>query len=133
MSMKTLNPKDWAKPKGYANGVTARGTVVFVAGQIGWNAAKGASESDDFVAQTRQALANIVAVLKEGGAKPEHIARMTWYVTDKREYMARQAEIGAAYRDVIGRHFPAMAVVQVTALVEDRAKIEIEATAVVPD
>jgi enamine deaminase RidA (YjgF/YER057c/UK114 family) len=133
MSMKTLNPKDWAKPKGYANGMAARGTLVFVAGQIGWNAAKGAFESDDFAAQTRQALANIVAVLKEGGAKPEHIARMTWYVTDKREYMARQAEIGAAYREVIGRHFPAMAVVQVTALIEDRAKIEIEATAVVPD
>jgi enamine deaminase RidA (YjgF/YER057c/UK114 family) len=131
--MKTLNPKDWAKPKGYANGMAARGTLVFVAGQIGWNAAKGAFESDDFVAQTRQALANIVAVLKEGDAKPEHIARMTWYVTDKREYTSRLAEIGKAYREVLGRHFPAMAVVQVTALVEDRAKIEIEATAVVPD
>jgi enamine deaminase RidA (YjgF/YER057c/UK114 family) len=131
--MKTLNPKDWAKPKGYANGMAARGTLVFVAGQIGWNAAKGAFESDDFVAQTRQALANIIAVLKEGGARPEHIARMTWYVTDKREYTSRLAEIGKAYREVLGRHFPAMAVVQVTALVEDRAKIEIEATAVVPD
>jgi enamine deaminase RidA (YjgF/YER057c/UK114 family) len=131
--MKTLNPNDWAKPKGYANGMAARGTLVFVAGQIGWNAAKGAFESDDFVAQTRQALANIVAVLKEGDAKPEHIARMTWYVTDKREYTSRLAEIGKAYREVLGRHFPAMAVVQVTALVEDRAKIEIEATAVVPD
>jgi enamine deaminase RidA (YjgF/YER057c/UK114 family) len=131
--MKTLNPKDWAKPKGYANGMAARGTLVFVAGQIGWNAAKGAFESDDFVAQTRQALANIVAVLKEAGASPEHIARLTWYVTDKREYTSRLAEIGKVYREVLGRHFPAMAVVQVTALVEDRAKIEIEATAVVPD
>jgi enamine deaminase RidA (YjgF/YER057c/UK114 family) len=131
--MKTLNPNDWAKPKGYANGMAARGTLVFVAGQIGWNAAKGAFESDDFVAQTRQALANIVAVLKEAGASPEHIARLTWYVTDKREYTSRLAEIGKVYREVLGRHFPAMAVVQVTALVEDRAKIEIEATAVVPD
>jgi enamine deaminase RidA (YjgF/YER057c/UK114 family) len=131
--MKTLNPKDWAKPKGYANGMAARGTLVFVAGQIGWNAAKGAFESDDFVAQTRQALANVVAVLKEAGASPEHIARLTWYVTDKREYTSRLAEIGKVYREVLGRHFPAMAVVQVTALVEDRAKIEIEATAVVPD
>ena len=133
MSMKTLNPKDWAKPKGYANGMAARGTLVFVAGQIGWNAAKGQFESDDFVAQTRQALANIVAVLKEGGAKPEHIVRLTWFVTDKQEYVSRLAEIGKAYREVIGRHFPTMALVQVSALVEDRAKVEIEATAVVPD
>ena len=131
--MKTLNPKDWAKPKGYANGMAARGTLVFVAGQIGWNAAKGEFESDDFVAQTRQALANIVAVLEDGGAKPEHIVRLTWFVTDKQEYVSRLTEIGKAYREVIGRHFPAMAVVQVTALVEDRAKVEIEATAVVPD
>ena len=131
--MKTLNPKDWAKPKGYANGMAARGTMVFVAGQIGWNGATGAFESDDFVAQTRQALANILAVLREAGAGPEHITRLTWFITDKREYMARQAEIGKAYREVLGRHFPAMAVVQVTALIEDRAKVEIEATAVVPD
>jgi enamine deaminase RidA (YjgF/YER057c/UK114 family) len=131
--MKTLNPKDWAKPKGYANGMAARGTFVFVAGQIGWNAVRGEFESDDFVAQTRQALANIVAVLAEGGAGPEHIVRLTWYVTDKQEYVSRLAEIGKAYREVLGRHFPTMAVVQVTALVEDRAKVEIEATAVVPD
>ncbi len=130
---RTLNPKSWAKPKGYANGIAARGTLVFVAGQIGWNGAKEKFESDDFVAQTRQALANIVAVLKEGGAGPEHIARMTWYVTDKQEYMSRLPEIGQAYREVIGKHYPAMALVQVTALVEDRAKVEIEATAVVPD
>ena len=133
MSMKFLNPKTWAKPKGYANGIAARGTLVFVAGQIGWNGAKEKFESDDFVAQTRQALANIVAVLAEGGAKPEHLVRLTWYVTDKQEYMSRLPEIGAAYREVIGRHFPTMALVQVTALVEDRAKVEIEATAVVPD
>lgn len=133
MTMKTLNPKNWAKPKGYANGIAARGTLVFVAGQIGWNAAKGEFESDDFVAQTRQALANVVAVLKEAGARPEHIARMTWYVTDKQEYTRRLAEIGKVYREVIGKHYPAMALVQVMALVEDRAKVEIEATAVVPD
>jgi enamine deaminase RidA (YjgF/YER057c/UK114 family) len=131
--MKTLNPKNWAKPKGYANGIAARGTIIFVAGQIGWNGEKEMFESDDFVAQTRQALANIVAVLAESGAKPEHLVRLTWYVTDKQEYVARLAEIGKAYRDVIGRHFPTMAMVQVAALVEDRAKVEIEATAVVPD
>jgi len=131
--MRVLQPKDWPQPKGYANGIAARGTLVFVAGQIGWNGAKEKFESDDFVAQTRQALVNIVAVLAEGGAKPEHLVRLTWYVTDKQEYMSRLPEIGAAYREVIGRHFPTMALVQVTALVEDRAKVEIEATAVVPD
>jgi enamine deaminase RidA (YjgF/YER057c/UK114 family) len=131
--MKILNPKTWAKPKGYANGIAARGTLVFVAGQIGWNGEKERFESDDFAAQTRQALANIVAILAESGGKPEHLVRLTWYVTDKREYISRLAEIGKAYREVIGRHFPTMALVQVTALVEDRAKVEIEATAVVPD
>jgi enamine deaminase RidA (YjgF/YER057c/UK114 family) len=131
--MKILNPKNWAKPKGYANGIAARGTLVFVAGQIGWNAEKEKFESDDFVAQTRQALANIVAVLAESGAGPEHIVRLTWYVTDKQEYVTRLSEIGKAYREVIGKHFPTMALVQVTTLVEDRAKVEIEATAVVPD
>jgi enamine deaminase RidA (YjgF/YER057c/UK114 family) len=131
--MKLLNPKTWAKPKGYANGIAARGTLIFVAGQIGWNGEKEKFESDDFVAQTRQALANIVAVLAESGARPEHLVRLTWYVTDKQEYVARLAEIGKAYREVIGRHFPTMALVQVAALVEDRAKVEIEATAVMPD
>jgi enamine deaminase RidA (YjgF/YER057c/UK114 family) len=131
--MKLLNPKTWAKPKGYANGIAARGTLVFVAGQIGWNGEKEKFESDDFVAQTRQALANIVAVLAESGARPEHLVRLTWYVTDKQEYVARLAEIGKAYRELIGRHFPTMALVQVAALVEDRAKVEIEATAVMPD
>lgn len=130
---RTLNPKTWAKPKGYANGIAARGTLVFVAGQIGWNGATAAFETDDFVGQAKQALANIVAVLAEGGARPEHIVRLTWYVTDKQEYMASLPAMGRAYRDVIGRHYPTMALVEVRALVEDRAKVEIEATAVVPD
>jgi enamine deaminase RidA (YjgF/YER057c/UK114 family) len=128
-----LLPSGWAKPKGYANGIAARGTVIAVAGQIGWNPATGQFESDDFVAQTRQALANILAVLKDAGAGPEHLVRLTWYVTDKRDYVARLAEIGDAYRAVIGRNFPAMTLVAVAGLVEDRAKVEIEATAVVPD
>jgi enamine deaminase RidA (YjgF/YER057c/UK114 family) len=128
-----LLPPGWAKPKGYANGVAARGTVISVAGQIGWNPATGKFESDDFVAQTRQALANIVAVLKEAGAGPEHLVRLTWYVTSKQDYVTRLAEIGEAYRAVLGRNFPAMTLVAVAGLVEDRAKIEIEATAVVPD
>jgi enamine deaminase RidA (YjgF/YER057c/UK114 family) len=128
----TLQPPGWAKPKGYANGVAAQGTVVAVGGQIGWNPATGAFESDDFVDQVRQALRNIVAVLAEAGAGPEHLVRLTWYVTDKHEYLARLADVGRAYREVLGRNFPAMALVQVVALVEDRAKVEIEATAVVP-
>ena len=130
--MDILQPPDWPRPRGYVNGIAAQGTFISVAGQIGWNA-HGQFESDDLVAQVRQALANIVAVLAESGAKPEHLVRLTWYVTDKQEYVARLAEIGKAYREVIGRHFPTMALVQVTALVEDRAKVEIEATAVVPD
>ncbi len=127
-----LQPEGWAKPRGYANGVAARGTVVSIAGQIGWNA-QCAFETDDFAGQVRQALANIVAVLAEAGGKPEHIVRMTWYVTDKREYVAAYPAIGVAYRELIGRHFPAMTAVQVAALIEDRAKVEIEATAVIPD
>jgi enamine deaminase RidA (YjgF/YER057c/UK114 family) len=130
--MHILQPPDWAPPKGYANGIAARGTTVFVGGQIGWNGQQQ-FESDDFVAQARQALRNVLAVLAEAGAGPEHIARMTWYVTDKREYVASLSALGAAYRDVIGRHFPAMTAVQVTALIEDRAKVEIEVTAMVPD
>ena len=130
--MKVLEPPGWTKPKGYANGVAARGTLVFVGGQIGWNA-KQAFESDDFVAQARQALANVAAVLAEAGARPEHIVRMTWYVTDRDEYVANLRALGAAYRDVIGRHFPAMTAVEVAALIESRAKVEIEATAVIPD
>lgn len=126
-----LQPAGWAPPRGYANGVAARGTLVSVAGQIGWNG-QCQFESDDFVAQVRQALANVVAVLAEADAKPEHIVRMTWYVTDKREYLACGREIGAAFRELIGDYGIAMSAVQVAALMEDRAKVEIEVTAVRP-
>ena len=129
--MQLLQPKHWAPAKGFANGIVAEGRQVFIAGQIGWNGAQ-TFESDDFVAQVEQALRNIVEVLAEAGGRPEHIARLTWYVTSKREYVSRLREIGQAYRRVLGRHFPAMTLVQVVALVEDRAKVEIEATAVVP-
>ena len=130
--MKKLQPPGWLEPKGYANGVTARGALIFVGGQIGWNAQQQ-FESDDFVAQTRQALVNIAAVLKAGGAEPEHMVRMTWYVTDRVEYSSRLQELGIAYRDVMGKNFPAMTCVEVSGLVEERAKIEIEVTAVLPD
>lgn len=129
--MQLLHPKHWAAAKGFANGIAAEGKQIFVAGQVGWNAEQ-VFESDDFAAQTEQALRNIVDVLAEAGARPEHIVRLTWYVTDKREYIARLRDVGGAYRRVLGRHFPAMTLVQVVALVEDRAKVEIEATAVVP-
>lgn len=130
--MKLLQPPGWQAPKGYANGVIARGAMVVVGGQVGWNAAQQ-FESDDFVAQARLALQNVVAILREAGAAPEHIVRMTWYVVDKREYVASYPALGAVYRDVIGRHFPAMTAVEVKSLIEDRAKVEIEATAVIPD
>ena len=130
--MKKLQPPDWAEPKGYANGVMARGALLFVGGQIGWNAAQQ-FESDDFIDQTRQTLQNIVAVLKAAGAAPEHMVRMTWYVVDKVEYVARLKELGQVYREVMGKNFPAMTCVQVAGLVEDRARIEIEVTAVLPD
>lgn len=130
--MKRLQPPDWAAPKGYANGVAARGTLIFVGGQIGWNAQQQ-FESDDFIAQTRQALANVYAVLAAGGAGPEHMVRMTWYVVDRVEYNARLRELGEVYRAVMGRHFPAMTCVEVSALMEERAKVEIEVTAVLPD
>jgi enamine deaminase RidA (YjgF/YER057c/UK114 family) len=129
--MKILQPAGWAAPKGYVNGVAAEGTSVFVAGQIGWNA-QCRFESDDLVLQVRQVLENVRAVLAEAGATPQHITRMTWYLTDKREYLACVREIGAAYRDVIGSYTIAMTAVQVVALMEDRAKVEIEVTAVVP-
>jgi enamine deaminase RidA (YjgF/YER057c/UK114 family) len=129
--MKMLQPPGWPRPRGYSNGVAAEGTVVFVGGQIGWNA-QGQFESDDFAAQTRQALANVVAILAEAGGKPEHIARMTWYVRDRREYVAAYGAIGEAYREIIGRHYPAMTAVEVSGLIEDRARVEIEATAVIP-
>jgi enamine deaminase RidA (YjgF/YER057c/UK114 family) len=124
-----LQPPGWPRPRGYANGVEAEGRLVFVGGMIGWDAA-GEFAGDDLPSQVGQALRNIVAVLEEAGGGPENVARLTWYVTDRDEYLAAQAEIGAAYREVMGRHFPAMAVVAVTALVEARAKVEIEATAV---
>jgi enamine deaminase RidA (YjgF/YER057c/UK114 family) len=130
--MQILQPPDWAPPQGYANGIAARGTTIFVGGQIGWNA-RQQFESDDFVMQAKVALRNVLAVLAEAGAGPQHITRMTWYVTDKREYVASYRALGAAYREVVGRHFPAMTAVQVAALIEDRAKVEIEATAMVPD
>jgi enamine deaminase RidA (YjgF/YER057c/UK114 family) len=130
MSREVLQPPGWAKARGYANGVAAKGRLVFVAGQIGWDADQRFA-SDDFSAQVRQALANVVAVLACAGAKPEHVARMTWYVTSRDEYNASLAEVGAAYRELMGRNFPAMSVVVVAGLLEPRAKVEIEATAVV--
>lgn len=130
MDHKFLQPADWPRPKGYANGILARGDMVFVGGMIGWDA--DGSFPTGFAAQARQALANIAAVLAEGGARPAHIARMTWYVRDMEEYLAARAELGAAYREVMGNHFPAMALVEVTRLVEPQALLEIEATAVVP-
>ena len=132
MTHRVLQPEGWSPPRGYANGVAARGQQVFVAGQIGWDA-QCRFESDDFVEQARQALLNVRAVLHEAGARPEHLVRLTWYVTDKREYLARAREIGQVYRKVIGHYGIAMTAVQVSALMEDRAKVEIEATAVVPD
>ena len=134
MTMKNtlLQPESWITPKGYANGVAARGTMVFTGGQIGWNAQQQ-FESDDFISQTKQTLLNVRAVLAAGGAGPEHLVRLTWYVTDRNEYNSRLKELGAVYREVLGKNFPAMACVQVAGLMEERAKIEIEATAVIPD
>ena len=130
--MKKIQPPDWAEPRGYANAIAARGTLIFVGGQIGWNQAQE-FESDDFIVQTRQALLNVRAVLLAGGAGPEHMARMTWYVTDRLEYSARLKELGVTYREVMGKNFPAMTCVEVSGLVEDRAQVEIEVTAVLPD
>ncbi|MBQ0943755.1 RidA family protein [Ideonella sp. 4Y16] len=131
MSKTVLQPVGWAAPKGYANGVAASGRTIFVAGQIGWNA-DSVFESDDLVDQVRQALLNVRALLAEAGAGPEHICRMTWYLTDKRDYLARAVDIGRAYREVLGREFGiAMTAVQVAALIENRAKVEIEVTAVI--
>ena len=126
-----LLPAGWPRPKGYSNGVTVSGRQVFIAGMIGWDG-QGVFHSDDFAAQTRQALQNIVDVLREAGAKPEHIVRMTWYVTDKREYLAAGREVGQAFREIIGAYNAAMTAVEVKALIEDRAKVEIEVTAVLP-
>ena len=128
----SFNPPRWVRPKGYSNAVSASGRMVFVAGQVGWNA-REEFETDDFVGQTRQALMNIRDCLEAAGAAPAHIVRMTWYVVDKQEYLDTLAQVGSAYRDVIGRVYPAMSLVEVSGLIETGAKLEIEATAVVPD
>lgn len=132
MTLEFLHPKAWKPAIGYSNGVAARGRMIFTGGMIGWTG-DCEFETDEFVGQVAQALRNIVAVLAEGGAGPEHIVRLTWYVTDKAEYLASLKDLGRAYKEIIGRHYPAMALVQVVGLVEDRAKVEIEATAVIPD
>ena len=131
--MQMLQPPDWARPKGFANGIAVRGgTTVYIAGQIGWTADQLFAEKS-FAGQFRQALANIVAVLAQAGGRPEHLVRLTWYVIDREEYLGALRDVGAAYRELIGRHYPTMAVVQVTGLVEPEARLEIEATAVIPD
>lgn len=126
-----FNPSEWSRPKGYSNGVTAQGQMIFVAGQVGWDANE-VFQTDDLVGQIRQALANIVAILATVGARPEHIVRMNWYLADRNEYNARLGEIGAVYRELIGRHFPAMTALQVAGFVEEGAKVEIEVTAMLP-
>ena len=130
--MKILHPPAWARPKGYSNGIAAKGQMIFVGGMVGWDA-DGQFASNELVAQVRQALTNVVAVLAEAKAKPEHIVRMTWFLLDKKEYLAASKELGVAYREIIGSHYPAMTAVEVTALLEDNARVEIEVTAVVPD
>ncbi|HYX67132.1 MAG TPA: RidA family protein [Burkholderiales bacterium] len=130
--MQTLQPPGWARPKGFANGIAARGRLVFIAGQVGWTG-QGEWRESAFAGQFRQALRNILDVLAEAGGKPEHLVRLTWYVLDKKEYLACLREVGAAYRELMGRHYPTMAVVQVSGLVEDEARLEIEATAVIPE
>lgn len=131
--MDVLQPPGWVRPKGYSNGLVApRGRTVFVAGMVGWTGEER-FEAHDFVGQAAQALRNVVAVLAEAGARPEHLTRLTWFVTDKREYLACGKELGAAYREIIGRHYPVMSVVEVKGLIEEGAKLEIEATAVLPD
>jgi len=130
--MNVILPAGWPRPKGYANGVVAQGRLLFIAGMVGWDA-NGQFHSDDFAAQAWQALKNVTEVLQEAGGKPENIVRMTWYVTDKREYLAASQKVGLAFRELIGSYNAAMTAVEVTALMEDRAKVEIEATAVLPD
>lgn len=130
--MKILQPPGWSKPKGYSNGIVAKGRLVFVAGQVGWNAQEK-FETSDLAGQVRQALKNIVAILAEAGAGPEHICRMDWFLADVREYNASLKELGAAYREVIGKHYPVMTAVQVGGFVETGAKVEIEVTAVLPE
>jgi enamine deaminase RidA (YjgF/YER057c/UK114 family) len=132
MNAKTLQPAEWPRPKGYANGIAARGQMIFISGQIGWDA-NGQFISDDLTGQTTQALRNIVRILKEARAEPRHLVRLTWYVLSRDVYLREAREIGAAYREIFGKHFPAMSVVEVRALVEQRALVEIEATAMIPD
>ena len=129
--MQVLQPKGWKQPRGYVNGISAEGRLVFVAGQVGWDETE-TFQSSDLADQIRQALRNTMAVLAEAGARAEHVARMTWYITDKNEYLTNLRKIGEAYREVMGRHYPVMAMVQVAGLVEDGAKVEIESTAVIP-
>jgi enamine deaminase RidA (YjgF/YER057c/UK114 family) len=131
-TLKFLQPSGWPRAKGYSNGIVASGQTIYVGGMVGWNE-KEEFEATDFAGQFRQVLLNIVAVLNEAGARPEHIVRMTWYIGDKQEYNASLKEMGAAYREIIGRHYPVMAVLQVSGFIEDGAKLEIEATAVIPD
>ena len=130
---KLIHPAGWMKPSGYAHGVSATGRVIVTAGQVGWNPTNGAIESDDFAQQTAQALRNVVAVLRAAGAGPEHLVRLTWFITDRDEYMGARKALGAAYREIVGQNFPAMSVIVVKALLEERAKVEIEATAIVGD
>lgn len=131
--MRILQPEGWAKPRGYVNGIAGRGRFVFVAGQVGWDPASREFLSDDFVAQARQALLNVVEVLRRAGAGPENLVRLTWFITDRAEYLAASRELGRAYRDAIGRHYPPMTLVVVAGLLEPRALVEIEATALIPD
>jgi len=130
--MQILQPPGWARPRGYSNGIVTRGQLIFVAGQVGWDG-QCRFQASDLTGQVRQALENVVAVLAQAGARPEHIVRMTWYMTDKHEYVAAFRSIGEAYRAVIGSHYPVMTALQVPALIEDQAKVEIEVTAVIPD
>jgi enamine deaminase RidA (YjgF/YER057c/UK114 family) len=130
--MKILQPPHWARPSGFSNGVASKGEIIFVSGMIGWDA-QSKLVSNEFVGQARQALKNIVEVLAEAKAKPEHITRMTWYVVDKKEYLGASTELGAAYREIIGRHYPVMTAVEVASLMEDKARVEIEVTAVIPE
>lgn len=130
--MEILQPPGWARPRGYSNGISANGRTVCVSGMVGWDA-QCVFQTDNFAGQVRQALQNIVEVLTEANAKPEHIVRMTWYVIDKKEYVGAYKEVGEAYRDIIGRHYPTMTAVQVAGLIEDRARVEIEVTAIVPE
>jgi enamine deaminase RidA (YjgF/YER057c/UK114 family) len=129
--MQILQPPGWKRPRGYVNGLVTNGQPVFIAGQIGWDAQQQFT-TDDFVAQARQALENVLAILAEAGGEPQHIARMVWYVVDKKEYLASASALGGVYRELMGTHYPVMTAVQVSALIEDRARVEIEATAVIP-